>query len=125
MKVYMPAAKLYAYPDVTIVCGPCEFADARQDVLLNPAIVVEVLSETTERFDRGLKSTSYRQLPSLREYVLVSQDEAHVEHYARQDDGSWMLREARAGGRVTLEAIGCTLEVDEVYLKVFEAPDAD
>lgn len=78
-----------------------------------------MLSESSESYDRGKKFEQYRSIDGLAEYVLVAQDRVFVEHFSRQPDGSWLLREARAGGRLTLPSIDCTIEVDEIYLKVF------
>jgi Uma2 family endonuclease len=104
------------YPDVTVVCGEPRFRDDEQDVLLNPTLVVEVLSESTERFDRGDKFAGYRSVDSVRQVVLVSQHVRRVEVYTRADAGRWMMEEAIAGV-VRLEAIDCEVALDEVYLK--------
>ena len=82
---------LYAYPDLSIVCGQSEFEDAEVDVLLNPRVIVEVLSDSTETYDRGAKFLQYRQIASLQEYVLVSQDKPLIERFVRQPDDSWLL----------------------------------
>jgi Uma2 family endonuclease len=121
LRVHVPLTGLYTYPDASVVCGRPELTDEQGDTLLNPSVLIEVLSPSSEGYDRGKKFEQYRSIASLRDYLLVSSESAHVEHYARQPDGSWLLRDARAGGRVSL-SVGCTLEVDEVYLKVFEAP---
>ena len=119
MRVKIPATGLYTYPDVVVVCcEPVFEQDAELDTLLNPDVLFEVLSETTESYDRGRKFAQYRTLASLREYLLVSQGEALVEHYTREENGLWTFREHRAGGRVRLESIGCEVAVDEIYLKV-------
>ncbi len=119
MRSNIPATGLYTYPDAVVVCGKPEFADEAHDTLLNPKVLVEVLSESSESYDRGKKFEQYRSVASFSEYVLVAQDQVLVEHFSRQPDGSWLLREARAGGRITLPSIDCTIEVDEIYLKVF------
>jgi Uma2 family endonuclease len=118
MRVKVPATGLYTYPDASVVSGEPQFEDTAFDTLLNPLVLVEVLSESTERYDRGEKFESYRTIPSLRDYVLITQERALVEHFARQPDGSWLLREHRAGGAVELGSIGCALAVDELYRKV-------
>jgi Uma2 family endonuclease len=82
-------------------------------------VLFEVLSDSTEDYDRDTKFKNYRSLPSLRDYVLVSQGEVLVEHFVRQPDGSWLLREHRAGARIELSSAGCGVDVDELYLKVF------
>jgi len=114
------AGDLYTYPDVTVLCGEPRFEDERRDTLLNPNVIFEVLSDSTESYDRGRKFEQYRTVPSLFEVVLVSQAEIHVEHFARQPDGSWRLREVRAGQRLELPALGCELSVDDIYRKVFD-----
>jgi Uma2 family endonuclease len=118
LEVHVPLRNGFVYPDATVVCGDLTyFADTR-DVITNPSVVVEVLSEGTEAFDRGEKAIGYRAIPSLRDLVFVSQAERYVEHYARRDDGAWVLREFRGGDAVTLEILGGTLRLDEIYLKV-------
>jgi len=119
MRIKVPATGLYTYPDALIVCGKAELEDEARDTLLNPKVLVEVLSEESERYDRGKKFEQYRSIASLSEYILAAQDQVLVEHFSRQPDGSWLLREARSGGRVTLPSIDCTIEVDEIYVKVF------
>src|SRR3712207_3471038 len=90
MKVVTSPAGLFSYPDVVVVCGEPQFYDERRDILLNPTVVFEVLSPSTEAYDRGEKFLRYRtQVAALREYVLVSQHRPLVERYARQPDGSW------------------------------------
>lgn len=109
----------YVYPDVTVVCGPRLFAAGTKDTLINPTVVVEVLSKSTEAYDRGAKWDDYRQLPSVTDYLLVSQSSPRIEHYQRADGGEWHYRVAAAGGRVTLTN-GAVLDVDAVFRGVFE-----
>jgi Uma2 family endonuclease len=118
LRVHIPSTGLYTYPDVSVVCEQPEFLDETSDTLLNPRVLVEVLSSSTEDYDRGKKFMLYRSISSLQDYLLIASDRVYIDHYAHQADGSWVLREAHAGGRVAL-SIGCTLEVDELYLKVF------
>ena len=122
LRVKVPATGLYTYPDASVVCGRPVFEDDKLDTLLNPMLLVEVLSDSTEDYDRGTKFTNYRTIPSLRDYVLVSANEILVEYHTRKEDGSWVLREFRAGARFRLESIDGEVAVDELYLKVFEAP---
>lgn len=118
MRVKIPRTGLYAYPDVCVACPP-EFEDTHGDTLLNPSVIVEVLSDSTEAWDRGRKFEHYRRLPSLREYLLVSQHEMHVDHYVRQDDDTWLLREARGSATtLTLASLGCELPLAAVYERV-------
>ncbi|WP_438011453.1 Uma2 family endonuclease [Sorangium sp. So ce321] len=115
LRVRVQATGLSTYPDVSVVCGKLERDLEDKDAALNPSVLVEVLSDSSEAYDRGQKFAHYRHIPSLREYVLVSQHEPRIEVFHRNEDDSWTLREARAGQGAHLEAIGCTLSVDEVY----------
>jgi len=114
------AADLYSYADVTVVCDSPIFDDRHRDTLLNPKALFEVLSDSTEAYDRGAKFAAYRLIPSLEEYVLVSQKAVAVEHFHRQPDGAWLLRTLGPGERLVLPALGCEVSVDEIYLKAFE-----
>lgn len=120
MKVRSGREPEYHYPDVSVVCGKPIFEDETRDVLLNPKVIVEVLSESTERYDRGDKLDSYGTIASLEEYVLVSQTKVRVEHYHRGPDGTWIYRKLGAGELLVLPSIGCEIPVDEIYLKVFQ-----
>ncbi len=122
MRVRTPG-DLFTYPDVVVVCGPPRFADSEFDTLLNPTLIIEVLSPSTEGYDRGLKSSRYRAIPSLAEYVLVAQDRCHVEHLVRQPDGGhWLLEEiAELGAALELPSIGCRLPLAEIYERVLPA----
>jgi len=118
MKVRADQARQYSYPDVVVVCGEPQFQDSSEDVLLNPTVVVEVLSPSTESRDRGEKFLRYRQIASLTDYILIAQNERHIEHFTKQSDGSWRLVETFDAGEVRLDAIGCTLSMADVYNKV-------
>lgn len=119
MKVRMPDSRKYFYPDITVVAGEPEFHDDRKDIILNPVLLIEVLSKSTESFDRGLKFRSYQQLPSLREYLLVAQSEPSIEQYVRQDDGSWSYRAVTdRESLLALPSVECTLNLSAVYDKV-------
>ena len=124
LKVHVPLSDGYVYPDVTVGCDGPRYHSAHPDVLLNPRLVVEVLSESTERFDRGEKSAGYRTLDSVTDYLLISQRDRHVEHYARQRDGSWSLRDFHAGDVIEIASLAISVQVDEVYFKVFESGTA-
>ncbi|HMA36345.1 MAG TPA: Uma2 family endonuclease [Chloroflexia bacterium] len=115
LRVKVSAQGLYTYPDITVVCGEPQWEDAQVDTLLNPTLIVEVLSPSTEAYDRGAKFGYYRALPSLQEYLLVAQDRMLVEHFVRADAG-WLLTDPAAV--IQLPAIGCTLPLAEVYRKV-------
>lgn len=120
MRVKLVPGPRYVYPDVSVVCGAPLLEDGIGDTLLNPAIAVEVLSESSEAYDRGDKFVRYRALPSLQEYVLVSQKEARVEVYSRQADDAWVLRTYGPSQTADLPTARCSVEVDRVYLGVFQ-----
>lgn len=111
---------LFSYPDVVVVCGEAEFQDAETDVLLNPTVIVEVLSPSTEAFDRGEKFTRYQTWnPTLTDYLLVSQDQPQIEHYSRQADGSWRYRRhVGLETSFTITSIHCTLNLADVYDRI-------
>lgn len=119
MRVRIPATGLYTYPDVTVVCGEPKFEDDYLDTLLNPVVIVEVLSASTEAYDRGKKFEQYQHIETLVEYVLVSQEPYRVEQYVRQDVAQWLYLEAhRAEDVVKLNSINCEFALKDVYAKV-------
>jgi len=119
MRVHIPATGLYTYPDLVIVCGEPRFDGSDLDTLLNPTLLIEVLSPSTEGYDRGKKAAHYRTLGSLREYLLVSQEEVRAELLTRQEEGHWLLSEAsRREETIPLASIGCTLHLADVYERV-------
>jgi Uma2 family endonuclease len=119
MRIKVTATGLRTYPDVVVVCGEPQFEDENGDTLLNPTLLVEVLSRTTEAYDRGEKFAHYRLLESLVEYVLIAQNRCQVERLTRQPDGQWLLSEARdLGGSIALTSIGSQLALAEVYGRV-------
>ena len=116
MRVQVDITGLYTYPDVTLICGERRFLDDRRDTLLNPLVIIEVLSPSTADYDRGAKFAHYRQLASLQEYLLVAQDERHVMHYLRQPDNRWLLEEFRSqDDAIDLPSVTCRLSMNEVY----------
>ena len=125
MKVRTPSTRSYVYPDITIVCDAARFDDEYRDILLNPTLIIEVLSPSTEADDRGKKFQRYREIPSLQEYILTAQDNPRVERFARQHNNLWQLSEARGqDGVLNLRVIGCRLALSDVYEQVrFETPD--
>ncbi len=119
MRVKVSATGLCCYPDVVIVCGERMFEDEQVDTLRNPTVLIEVLSPSTEQYDRGKKFEHYRTLPSLEAYVLIAQSEVQVERYERQEGGRWLLSEFKEKETAfDLSLIGCTLRLEEVYDKV-------
>ena len=119
MRVKVSETGMYTYPDLVAACGEPRFEDAAVDTLLNPVLIIEVLSDSTERYDRGAKFAHYRSLSSLREYLLVSQTACRIEQYARQPGHHWLLTEHQdlhAG--IDLDSVGCQLLLTEVYARL-------
>ncbi len=119
MRVRVSATGLYTYPDVVGICDEPLFLDDQTDTLLNPGLVVEVLSPSTEAYDRGRKFESYKSIESLREYLLVASDRIHADLYTRQADGRWLLTSAdKLEDSLTLESVGAQLTMADLYDKV-------
>ena len=119
LRLKVNASGLYTYPDIAVVCGEPQFDDDQRDTLVNPTLIVEVLSESTQDYDRGGKFAQYRKIPSCVEYVLVARDECHVEHFVKRADGLWLLSETdRLEDVLTLSSIECTLLLSDMYEKV-------
>ncbi len=119
MRVKVSETGMYTYPDLVAACGEPRFEDQVVDTLLNPVLIIEVLSDSTERHDRGAKFTHYRSLASLQEYLLVSQTECRVEHYVRQSGNHWLLMEYQESQeRIDLSSLGSHLTLAEVYERI-------
>lgn len=118
MRVRVPGAAFYCYPDTLAVCGAVEVEDSHDDTLLNPCVVVEIYSPETEAFDRGDKWAQYQQLTTLRDYVLVAQNRIFVEHFARQD-AAWLLRTyEKLDDTLTLTGAPATLQLSDIYERI-------
>lgn len=125
MRLKVIKTGLYTYPDVTVVTDDSQYEDEVTDTLLNPLILIEVLSAETEAYDRGKKFHHYRTIESLTEYLLVAQDTYHLEHYVRQANGKWLFSEAKClSDIVHLPTIKCDLQLAEVYHKVEPLPQS-
>ena len=119
LRVKVNATGLYTYPDVTIVCGEQKFDDDQRDTLINPTIVVEVLSKSTASYDRGPKSKHFRKIDSLQALILIEQDSPVVEVYRRQSDGKWILSDAtELTESIAIEPIGISIPLAEIYRNV-------
>lgn len=126
MRLVIAASNVYTYPDISVVCGESILADDQHlDTLTNPMLIIEVLSPSTELYDRGRKFQYYRQIESLREYVLIAQDAPRIERFVRQGD-VWQFSDAVGlDASLELPSIGCTLALGDIYEQVtFEAEDA-
>jgi Uma2 family endonuclease len=119
MRVFVPKTGLYTYPDIVVVCEKPVFQDKVFDTLLNPVLLIEVLSDSTEGYDRGKKFQHYRSIESLKEYVLVSADEARIEKFVKQGDGFWVLSEAIGlESTVKFESVDLGLALADVYERI-------
>ncbi|EDN71041.1 protein of unknown function DUF820 [Beggiatoa sp. PS] len=119
MRVKVSPTGLYTYPDVVAFCDPPRFDDKQKDTLLNPLVIIEVLSDSTEAYDRGKKFQHYRTLDSLQEYLLIAQDKCQIEHYVRQTNNQWLLLEINElESTIDLPSIQCSLALSDIYDKV-------
>ncbi|MBK9940649.1 MAG: Uma2 family endonuclease [Kouleothrix sp.] len=116
LRVRVPSTNFYTYPDVSVVCGSPSFDPLDADTLLNPIVVMEVLSPSTESYDRGKKFEQYRAIPALSEYILISQDRSLIEQYTRQANDRWLLTLYQMPeSQLILESINCSLLLADIY----------
>ena len=119
LRLQVSASGLFAYPDISVICGEPIFTDPEFDTIINPTAIIEILSPTTERYDRGEKFQYYRQIGSFQDYLLIAQDQPRIEGYSRQSDGSWRFTDASGlDARFEIASIRCTLALAEVYERV-------
>jgi Uma2 family endonuclease len=122
MRIRVSAKGAYLYPDASVACGEVLFDQDKTDVFINPVLIGEVLSPSTEDFDKGKKFDLYRSLDSLKEYLLVHTTTQSIAHYSRQPDNSWLLREAGPGGKLLIPALSIELGIDELYADSWHLP---
>jgi Uma2 family endonuclease len=116
LRVQVQSTGIYTYPDATIVCGELEFDDDHRDTLLNPTVIVEVLSDSTEKYDRGKKSNHYRQITSLKELILIAQNRPHVERFTQQPNSDWLFHEQKEmTADFELKSLGISVAMSELY----------
>ena len=119
MKVKIKEINKFTYPDIVVVCGNEEYDDEYNDILLNPIVIIEILSDSTEAYDRGRKFQHYRFTPSLREYILVSQNHCFVEKYVRKDDNTWNLYSyENMKETMTIDTVKCQISLSDIYHRV-------
>ncbi len=119
LRVKIEATGLYTYPDTLVICGPVQFEGTRRDSVTNPVLIAEVLSPSTEGYDRGRKFQQYREIPSLRAYLLIAQDAMRVEYYARQNGQEWRFTDyITPEARIHLEAVDATVTLADIYDQV-------
>lgn len=116
LRVHIPTNSLFTYPDVVVICGEPELLDDAQDTVLNPSVIFEVLSPSTQSYDRGDKFKLYRDISSLQEYILVATDKPGIEHYQRQPDGTWTLQDfSQLHDLLPIATINCALPLAQIY----------
>ncbi len=121
VKIAIEHSRLYFYPDLSVVCGDLQTSTQVSNAIVNPILIIEVLSEGTEAFDRGKKFYYYRKIPSLREYVLISQEEAIVDVYSRTSENIWQLRSySGMKGELSLHSLDVSIKLAEIYRNVPE-----
>ena len=119
LRVHVPSTGYFTYPDIVITCGKEEFTDVHNDILVNPLVIMEILSDSTASIDRGKKFEQYRELVSLMEYLLIDQATPHIEQYILHDSQEWRYHDIRGiDEHVTIQAIDCTLSLRDIYHKV-------
>ena len=118
-RIFVPARTVYLYPDVLVTCGEEQYLEDSQQTLLNPLLVIKVLSPSTEDYDHGKKFAYYRSLPSFREYILVAQDQVSVEHFYYQEPKVWAFREhLQKSDEVEFKNISAVLSIQSIYEKI-------
>jgi Uma2 family endonuclease len=126
LRVRVKSTGLYTYPDATIVCGELEFDDEQRDTVVNPTVIIEVLSDSTEKYDRGEKSNHYRQIESLKELILISQDRPNIEQFTRQPNGDWLFHEEKnLSSDFEMKSLGISVAIFELYRNVRFEPTED
>lgn len=115
LRVKVDKSGLYTYPDLSVVCGKPVLLDEKFDTLLNPSVLIEVLSKSTEDYDRGNKFSFYRQIESLQEYILISSESPKMEKFRKLETGNWLFSEFREKEVFSIESIGCVLDLGDVY----------
>ena len=126
MRVKVIQTGLNTYPDVVVLCGLPQFVDEKRDTITNPIVIIEILSPSTERYDRGMKFRHYRSIETLRDYILIAQDRQHIEHYTRHENGQWLFEETSINEeRISIQSIECVLSLEDTYEKVELMQDTD
>ena len=119
LKIMEQISGLFTYPDIVTICGKPEFYDEEKDVIVNPTVIMEVLSKSTETYDRGFKFELYRRIDTLKDYFMVSQEKVSIEYYSRNADNSWTLKEFNdINQSIEIKSIECILEIKDVYYNV-------
>lgn len=124
LRLWIPEAAIVTYPDIMIVAEPITLMEGRKDMIENPVLIAEVLSESTEAYDRGAKFAAYRTIPTFQEYLLISQDQAYVEHFskeANQESDRWIFTTYSLGATINLTNLGAEVKISDIYHRVLEA----
>lgn len=125
LRIHIPKNTLYTYPDISIICGEIEKTDDKFDTVTNPSVIIEILSESTKNYDKGGKFTLYRDIESLKEYILIDSEAVMVEKFIKNSDNSWQLTEyKKMEEHFTIETVAIQIELTTVYQGVqFKAPN--
>jgi Uma2 family endonuclease len=126
-RLWIPRKRIYTYPDILIVKGELELQEGRKDTLTNPSVIIEVLSKSTQNYDKGDKFTAYRSIPSFQEYILVDQSSMHVEHYVKTEQRKWIFQEYdEVDNALVFASLPFEILLTDLYDKVkFEPAEAD
>jgi Uma2 family endonuclease len=120
LRVHIPKNTLYTYPDITIICGQPKTTDDKMDTVTNPSVIIEILSKSTYDYDKGQKFTLYREIATLKEYILIDSMAIRVETLTRNEDDSWTFREYKSlYGEFTIETVGEMMKLSDIYFEVF------
>jgi Uma2 family endonuclease len=123
LRVQLQANRRYSYPDVVIVCGKLEFVKNRKDTITNPLVIIEVLSDSTKDYDRGSKFAAYREIQTLREYILIEQDRVHIESFVKEEDGTWRLRDYDdVTSALPFTSLDSAIPIQTIYRRVTSEP---
>ena len=116
LRIHIPSNSLFTYPDISIICGTPETTDNTKDTVTNPSVIIEILSKTTRDYDKGQKFTLYRDIDTLKDYILIDSESTHIEKYHRNDDNSWTLREYKSlEDAFTIDSIEESMSVADIY----------
>ena len=121
LRIHIPSNSLFTYPDISIICGKPEMTDEVMDTVKNPTVIIEILSKSTQDYDKGQKFTLYRDIESLKEYILIDSQSVRVEKYCKNSDGSWTLRDYKdIEDTFIIESIGEDMSLADFYLSAFD-----
>jgi Uma2 family endonuclease len=122
LRIHIGLTGTYTYADCSVICGELQLSSDQRDNALNPLLIVEVLSPSTEAYDRGKKFELYRTIESFQEYLLIHQDRRHIEHYSKQQDGAWLLREHAGAATISITRLSVQIPLEDLYAEAINCP---